>query len=166
MLLRWKRSCSVQKPVTSSIRGCIQSKGALQWTDKVPLIRCTSFFRSGRFLILYSESFHMHSQGCTFVWKTLTWILSIWTFYLSGQKTFRDGEIYNREGGRLGSVQFQFSQEEMQSISFKLAVLQSTSVDKWFGGLSEFNAFTALIEVKLDWLQYPVNVTLDDKNIF
>lgn len=91
---RWaeRRSWSVQKPIDLETRGCIQTVKELyrehSWHHQFHV----HHFLSGRFLVLYSGSFHMHSQGCTFVWKTLTWISSICTFYLLGQKTFRHGE--------------------------------------------------------------------------
>lgn len=91
---RWaeRRSWSVQKPIDLETSGCIQTVKELyrehSWHHQFHV----HLFLSGRFLILYSVSFHMHSQGCTFVWKTLTWISSICTFYLLGQKTFRHGE--------------------------------------------------------------------------
>lgn len=111
---RWaeRRSWSVQKPIDLETRGCIQTVKELyrehSWHHQFHV----HLFRSRRFLILYTGSFHMHSQGCTFSWKPLTWISYICTFYLLGQKTFRDGEICNWKELWLGSIQFHFSQFE------------------------------------------------------
>lgn len=148
---RWaeRRSWSVQKPIDLETRGCIQTVKELyrehSWHHQFHV----HLFLSGRFLILYSGSFHMHSQGCTFVWKTLTWISSICTFYLLGQKNIQTWWIESD----FDWGQFNFSSaslEGMHSISFKLTSVFHIAAVNWFG---ELNVFTSLIDVKWDWLQ-------------
>lgn len=100
---RWaeRRSWSVQKSIDLETRGCIQTvKELYRWHHQFHV----HLFLSGRFLILYSGSFHMHSHLCE---KRLLGFRAFALFTCWGKK---HSDMVNREGLWLGSIQFQFSQ--------------------------------------------------------